>query len=645
MAQVRIEDSTGTERNNSPIPLISLEKEQALGATETLARITVNRDDLNDLTIASGRDRVFIEDPAGTDTFGGILRTPGRSGPRPEILGISFAEYMRRAEPVTLGQEKTADDDTLIDEAIDATPELTKGTRENLLSGETFIFSGVTQLKKARTVAEAAGGELVFNPDLSVDYVDTRGTDKTGTTLSPANGSFVENTFTVDRDGASGATTHLRVFGIGQGTHQLEANIVPADESDSFTNQATYVNADWSDGDAEIWDTLPNKDLKNVNALQAWGQTLIEDLQEEEVRVSTVVKGATVELGDEFRIVHPEEGVDEDLRAVEVTKLLGTAGTRYEVIFSNYSVGHRDNVSEQAKDTGRYNLAYEGDWGILHASPGRGPVDSTHDYILKLDYPDDVAIETDAKIVIDGLNYRAYSSGAQTTAATSDTSTTPAPLQAQNSDSDVDVSLTADTENAIDTVTPSNDTQWLQAGVIIENQKSSTVGFNVTVEGTGNFVEYPASGNGGWFFNIESGGRMPLFITIPGNWNGETATIQVEPVGESATIDYISYFKAQGTHTHSVDHSHDPAAGIHDFDGSDTLPSGATATAHYPENVDVVVNGNSEGTSFGDGTGEFHAVHDISNTLTAGENTIALTSDGLGHLDAYVTAEVFRRAL
>lgn len=639
MAQVRITDSAGVERDT--IPLVSLAKEQLGLNTETLARVTVNRGDLNSISgLKPGEDRVYIEDASGVGVFGGVLRTPGRSGGRPIMLVDSFSEYMKRAQPVPLGQQKVAaSDSTLIRECIDATPQLSAGTIETVESGQTWIFSGISQLAKARKVAEASGGELVFNPNLTVDYLAQRGSDKTATTLSPANGNFVENTFNADQDGISGNTTHLKVYGVGQGTSQVEATVVPDADSGSYANKVTYSHPTWSAGDDEIWDARTNKDLKNVSALQSWGENLIADLQEEELRVETVVKGEPVELGDRFRVSHPEEGVDDTLRAVELTTLRGSDGVRYEVVFSNYDVAHVDQLAEDHKDTGRYNQAFEGDLTNVQQSPGRGPVGPNHDYFIYVYYPDDVVAEVNAQLLVKGTNYRAYVAGAASGGGATSGANSPFSEAVFTSGSTGTVSGDGTTKT-LDSFSTTTTTQEMNV----------TFSLDATAGGAGsavNTVRVRNTATGDVWENVarfkygsDGVDATAVTVTVPIDvGTGDTFDAEIDT---ASGVDYIGTIVWQGVgdHTHATpDHTHAPDPGILDWDGAEQSPQ------HYPENVDVLVNGVSQGTSLGDGTSEFEERVDLGTELTTGWNTIRLTSTGLGHLDATFSADLFRQSL
>lgn len=644
MTQVRIEDASGTVR--ATIPLVAAEIERTGVLENARARLTIARDDLNDISaLAPGEDRVYLED-GGTDIFGGVLKTPGRAGARPQLLVDSFAVLMDRAQSTPLGDEKTGvDDSALIQECIDATPGLTAGTIQTVQAGQTWIFSGISQLAKARKVAEAAGAELVFNADQTVDYLAQRGSDKTGTTLSPANESFDEGTFTADVDGLTGNVTHLEVFGVGQGASQASAAIVPADDTASYPRYdvvRTYTNSDWADGDDKRWGQRTNKDLKNADAVASWGETLISDLRSVERTVEAVVKGTTVNLGDRFHITHPEEGVDHDLRATSVTTLIkADGGTAYETTFSSFDGGGIDLSAEVYKNSGRYDQAYEGDLTQIQQGPGRGPVDASRDYIISVYYPDDVVHEVNSQLLVSGLPYRAYSSGAANNPAFN----TAASQSVQSGSATISGDDVWTTILSIDPASVGSQSMEFYAFVQAENE-TYTGPIDIPVRLSFDFGNegYWPDPNGTPLPTLPTGTALELEektrtfdSTLAGDYS-DLAQLELEAklnFTSSDSVDVLGQLFVRFNDTHT----HPPEPGVSDFDGSDASP------AHYPDSVDIVVNGASEGVSLGDGTGPFEEVVDLSTSLTPGWNTIALTSDGIGHLDATFSADLFRQSL
>lgn len=660
MAQLRITDDSDVERATIPISKHVIKREGFNVIPE--AEVTVTRTDLNSVSgLTPGEDRAYIEE-GGVDAFGGIVRSPDRQGAKSVIKVRGFEQYFARAPPVPTGQQKVnADDSTLITECINQTPELTAGTINTVEAGQTWVFGGISQWEKAKKVANAAGGELTVSPDRTVDYVNQIGSDKTATTLSPANQSFVEDTFVVSRDGVSGNTSHLLTTGVGQGTGQIEVAIVPADDTTTYPQYdrvATYTNPNWSDGDGSNWDTRGSKELKNEDAAEAWGKNVIAELQDIEVRVDTRVKGEAVNLGDRFHVKHPEEDVDENLRAVQVTELLAAAGgKRYEVVFSNYEVAHSEPTREDHLNAENYRAgAYEGDLVQLTQGPGRGPVNAGHDYVMNVYYPDDIVAEVNAQLLIKGLNYRAYSSGAagggdHTHSVPINITSASAAADSDNANPGSDIlsssTLGTNSQFTLPQVSGSGAIAYVYA--LVQNEPSgSTADLNVSIDNlsTGTTIEATSTAE---TFNP---GDARLYQGIQTGTNLEGDTIEVSIEKDTAVSTEVLYSwggMLLSDHAHLVDdtqtsdasgdHTHVPNPGIIDWDGSEQSPS------HYPENVDVKVNGTSQGQSIGDGTGEFEQVVDLPDVLTQGWNEIRLTSDGLGHLDATFSADLFRQSL
>lgn len=84
---------------------------------------------------------------------------------------------------------------------------------------------------------------------------------------------------------------------------------------------------------------------------------------------------------------------------------------------------------------------------------------------------------------------------------------------------------------------------------------------------------------------------------------------------------------ASGDHTHAVN-------------------PGIIETSDFPSNCDVIVNGSPVGVSLGDGASSFEERVDIAGLLTPGQvNTIEISSDTLGHIQAHMDIDVYRQIL
>jgi hypothetical protein len=367
------------------------------------ASLYTSRSEVSGVTLTEREDEVYL-DVSGTDEFGGQLRDVVRDGPEIELVVNSFEEFAREAKPTSGDDEYTdADDSTIISDAVSDTPNLSAGTINTIKSGISFVFSHSTQALKIRDTEEITSGEVRYNADKTVDYVDSLGSNKTGTVLSPSNQNIVDDP-KVQRHGGDEQVTHLRVIGSGEGEHQITAETIVSDY----------------DGGREVWAVESNKSLTDEDALQAYADTLIDEMTDEHIEVEMVVKGPTVELGDEFHVNVPKENVDRNLRVVESTWVWDSKGSRYSVVLSSRQKTRDDPETNQKKDVGRYNSAMEGVAVPINAGGGRSPVSPGNPYVMKLYYPAETVFEHRLNLRVMGLPYRAYSSGAAASSAGSD---------------------------------------------------------------------------------------------------------------------------------------------------------------------------------------------------------------------------------
>lgn len=104
-----------------------------------------------------------------------------------------------------------------------------------------------------------------------------------------------------------------------------------------------------------------------------------------------------------------------------------------------------------------------------------------------------------------------------------------------------------------------------------------------------------------------------------------------------------------------IDISASDASGRFALSFGNTLKGGHTHEQQFgvieqsdelPKNCDVLVNGNSVGTSFGDGSNTFEQVVDLAEMLTPGQqNTIEVTSETNGHIQSHIDVDVYRQIL
>lgn len=417
------------------IDVVEAERDNAFDKKQ-MARIFIRRGELDSTDYQAGVTEAYLKLDAGDSNadaeMGGIIKDVDRSGSTTEILLESFERLMIDAEPTgpsELYGPKSDDessgvsDNTIITDAISATPGITAGTVENLTSTIGISFNNATQAKKVREVASITGAAIRFNPDKTLDYKDRIGSDRT-TVLKPGNQN-IRGDFSADRQGGvENRVTHLRVIGAGEGEGQIRANVVPNDDSSSYENEVRYNNDNWSDGDPKKWFTESNKSIDRTNAIKEYGQTLINDLSENEyIDVQTTIEGVSdVILGDVFPVEYPEEDVGQsgspiDMQVVELTVRYEETGRKYDVTLSTRRESREDAATEDRRDIQRFNQASQGVAVPINASGGRQPVDANNDYEMRFYYPDEVIEELRLNVRVMGLPYRAYSRGSASAAS------------------------------------------------------------------------------------------------------------------------------------------------------------------------------------------------------------------------------------
>jgi len=236
---------------------------------------------------------------------------------------------------------------------------------------------------------------------------------------------------------------------------------------------------------------------------------------------------------------------------------------------------------------------------------------------VPFNYPD-IEFENDATLLVRGLPYRAYSSGADIIA---------------NAITDID-----DTDSLASdfTLSPGDDISLFVE--VLESEYNGYFGFldaaidtdfasetlDVIINSaeTGDLIEerIQSSDSGIWteWVPFSDVGTFPEIIefeiTNPSSASGDVT------VGANAT----------SLGLYSPEHAHEPDPGITEFAG-DT-----------PTSVDVIIEGNTVATDIGSGT--FETEVDISGEMTAGQwNDIELSSSSLGHIQATVSIDGYKQ--
>lgn len=651
-----------------------------------LARLFTPRVLANQITLEEGRDEVYLEDAAGNDEFGGRLKNIERDGPSVELVVDSFERDARKAEPTPAGQRReNVADDVLVQEAVDAVPGLSAGTIQQLETGLTFVFSHSSQAKKIRTVEEATSGEVRYNADKTVDYVNRIGQDRSGTvTISPGNQNL-DGKIKVKENGGQKNITHLRMLGAGEGRHQMEVNIVPDTDTADYPNKVTYTGHDWEMGNFKDWDTFINKEITSTDTLEREGLTLIDELNSKFVELEATIKDVDVAFGDTVYVKKPKDNIDRSLRIVEWQRIDDKDGLRYKCTLSSRLKTREKPGTKDRKDVQRYNKAFEGSPVTMTAGGGRQPVSTSLNYEFDFYYPAEVEYEHRVKLFVKGLAYRAYSQGAGAGGDHSHSVDVTHPSHDHNFT--VDATSTDNTEftdvvangtsfnytsvdntwTTVDSFSPSttSDISFMAVnGAVLHNDsnQSDAVPILVRLYDSTDGTYYPDSGG----FNAAAvpynldGGPSNVNFLVSSDVSGHSFDVQANTdAAYSIEIGVQSQYMAAGAHNHSIsqtstsdtelgttssetsdasgDHTHPPEPGVIESFGG---------TVHYPSNCDVTVNGTAVGVSMGDGTGPFEQEVDLAGMLNPGQvNTVRISSDSLGHIQSNLDVDVYRQIL
>lgn len=669
------------------------------------ASVFVDRPQVNEIDLEEDKDEIEIFEN-GERLFGGILRDTLRGGGEVELVLDSYERLALDGERSAGGVPyDNAPDTTIYSDAIDHVPELSEGSVESLNPTVTMVFSFASPAKRIRETAEKVNAEVMYRPDRTIDIVESLGSDRTDVVLSPSEQN-ISGDFNPERESGDDRVTHLIMLGAGEGKAQVQATVVPESDprdyegEDKFQNVHRYTADDWDEGDRRAWDAQTNKDVTDADLLADHALILIEEFNGEYIDVDVTVEDHDVHLGDWFTLEHPQENINHELRAVEVTRVVDGGGRRYECIFSNRRLTRQTDHDKVLKDTDRYNMAFEGSPVTLNTGGGRQPVDNGLPYQFSFYYPAEVAHEYRVKLQVKGFSYRHYSKpqshnhfvtvdvshGHSTEGHVHDVDITRNESIENggiNHNHDVPISATSDPidydgvydvveesegdiladEYATTLSVPSGSDVWLSAGGELSEPDNDPV--SVTVSTSGHSISRTVSHENQFEF-----GPAVSRDDHNGSFSVEIDTIPEGDIQSSSTIkNYVVTGLVVPSHHHDVSDTATSHTRFFDdvtetsreesevveteiIEESETTSSttgvepGVVETGDYPSNCEIFVNGSSVESGVGDGTGEFEATVDLRGELTEGAwNTIEVASDTLGHIQAALDVDVYRQIL
>lgn len=301
---------------------------------------TLSRNVFDSFTPVEDEDYVRFEID-GNIIFRGVLRSIDRStAAEVQVRVDSFERLAQEAEPTGGNETFTGVDDTsVITTAIDNVSDLSQGTIENVKSGLTFSFNFVTRARQIRIVRSATNGIIRYNPDLTVDYLASVGSDRTSETISPQN-ETVED-ISVRKAGGSKTFNKALVLGGGGGDAKTVVNVT-ATNYDPTTER-------------ERWTVISNKDLSDSDTLREYGEEVIDEMYEDHIEIRATVRDVDVNLGDEFNIVYNRKDIDRNLKAQSVENVYSPLGKYQIVEFKTTQLARLDRFDEISEDVERFN--------------------------------------------------------------------------------------------------------------------------------------------------------------------------------------------------------------------------------------------------------------------------------------------------
>lgn len=559
---------------------------------------------------------------------GGRLADDARQGVVAELMIGSWEEDARDAKPTPPGHRfENVSDTTIFQDAVDRVPTLSAGTVEEVVASTSMVFPRSSPAGMIRSLARSTGAEVKYRADQTVDYVRRLGQD-TGQELSPDADAVGQLTPQVDRrDGV----THILVRGAGEGDAQIEA---------------TAIAASFSAGDREVWRSHRDKELTKQEQADRVAEKLMAEIDNAPRHLVVEAQDVDVfpppEIGDGYRVSDRRRGLDEEvLRVTELRWTFDRDGAQFaRLVLGNRPFHDARQRNAERRQISRFAGGYEGVSVPINDTISRQPVSGSINAVGHVFVPDDVVQELDARLLVEGLAYRAYSSGAASSGGTTTSETTSGgggSLDPNGTDESSTVTLASGDDHTFTFTIPSGDGNGLYAyidvGVFVGWGANEELSVDVTIRESGGSVKRrPWSRRG----KVTDLSRFKNSINLASGDARDDLEVRItNHAGGSRDFKiFIDWFAVQD-HAHGVgvdhpSHTHPPDPGITEF-------------SRFPENVDVLVDGASAGVSLGDGTGAFQQEVDIGGMLTSGFNKIELTSDSLGHIRANLFADVFRQ--
>lgn len=656
------------------------------------AEIVVDRQDWLDVRPNINRvtDRFRIERSDGSTFFEGRLADAPRDGDNITVRINSYEQDAIDAEP-TGGRliYNSVADSTVVQDAIDSVGTLTAGTIETGASSVSFTFANAEQAKVIRDAAEPGGMDVAYYSDRTVSFVERLGSNKSGSIMvSTTNQDIVEQLSVTDnyRD----PVTHIRGLGAQSGPDQVTA---------------TAVASSYSAGEKQIWRRYVNKDVVNADRMQTIVDRMIQEYNDNPRRV-TVEAGLVdvdVNLGDSIQVTLPEHDIDQSLRIMRLTEIIGTA-QRYVAKLTNRRP-ERGGRRKAQDDLQRFNAGDQGFIDRDNVTSGWNPAgDGVPQTLVLPNWPDDIETEIAVDLFVQGRAWRSpvTATGHSHTVDVTHPSHSHDVTHPSHSHDvthpshshDVTINTTSEDNNPMGTVSKFGEdgaiatktidtTSWTTLYAIGTTGAigPTFVGVNATAANADFDVIYRLENvSQGTFYPDDTGVKTrlttssysPLFQFSPDGINNDEFEFQMQAASTSDDVSYHSWDVSAGRHTHDISDTNISQTALGTTETS-TTALGTTETSttalgtnetetttsvtdfgaqiidsfggssYYPSDVEIRVNGSLVTTLTGDTTADWQATVDLIGELSPGQNTITATPTGSrGSLNLTLSSQLFR---
>lgn len=565
-------------------------------------------------------------------------------------------------------------DDGIATDIIDGAPAdgipgvdtLTTGTIDQLEANTSFSLNEAEASAALRDLATETGAVVRYNADWNVDYLERRGSDRPGVTISSAAGTAIDDP-DIDRDrprvsggGRDGPVTHLKGYGAGDGPDQLTY---------------TAVADAWSAGDVQSWARYQNTDIVQQSRLERVVDGLLEEINDEpdDLTVNWTVVDESLEVGDRVTVQRPDDDIDELLWVLETVHVLDDRGERIRTTFGNRPfLLSRDRTQALSRDITRFNRGYGGLVQSIQDTSGWDNAGDGHVQAMTVyDWPDNIETEIITELHVEARAWRSplkileHDHGEIDVSHAHDTQNHDHPVPASTTSQEQNYAGSWSTDDHDEGVENSpfnadynvNSNSSLRVEVSFEVVSSEPdAAVNVTIDSDN---VYSATRDNGDFVSATHGIGA---ADHTGSVNVEVTAVTSDPFEQQQMRNLMVSITQEPTHDHEVDDTFTaeeqsvvveqevitetaeavvPAAAeiVTQFDDG-TGPS----TPDLPHNVDILVDNDVVTTLSGNDSIPWSATVDLIGELDPGDVDIeADPQDGRGELMLTFRAEHFRR--